>query len=239
MLRPAIAAVATIAAIAAAAPIAPATAAPVRFDTLRAFRAASGPTVVERFGGCGVATVAFAGALAAGGNGPCAPGAIRPGLTFSDDPGPWGQQLYLAGPGYGANRTAALGQTDPAADALRIRFDTPVHAVGFTVFQNLGGGATRSAPLPVHVALFDGSNLLLAAFEVAVGARGAFFGAVDADARIARATINSPLSFDMIDDVRFSAPVAPRFAATATPAQGALALFGLGVWAIGLRARRR
>lgn len=212
---------------------APAAAAPLVFDTRPAFKAAAGPVLTERFDGCDPVTEAFTGPLSAATDiGVCAVGAIRAGVTFVDDPGPDGLAMYLAAPGFAANGTTALGQNNPASDAINILFDAPVRAAGLDIFQNFGGGAPLSPSETFRVTVYGAGGAMIGIWDVAVpDDRGAFFGIVSDSAEITRLTVNNPLAFDLIDNVSFSG-------ADPAPAPATLALFGLGVAALGLLRRR-
>ena len=211
----------------------PAAAAPMVFATRSAFKSAAGPVVTERLSGCAPATAAFTAPLSAATDiGVCGVGAILPGVTFVDDPGPDGLAMYLAGPGYAANATTALGQNNPASDAINLMFDTPVSAIGFNIFQNFGGGVPLSESELYQVRLFDTGGALIVTYDVAVPDQGgAFFGYVTDGAGVAKVSVNNPLAFDLIDNVSFSS-------ADPAPAPASLLLFGLGAAALGIGRRR-
>jgi len=210
----------------------PAWAAPVVYAARADFRAASGPVITERFSKCDPVTTAFTGPISAGTDiGACAAGDILPGITFVDDPGPDGLAMYLAAPFYASNRSTALGQNNPASDALNLTLAAPVRAVGFNLYQNFGGGAQLGDFEIFTVSVFGADDALIGSYEVGVPAdRTAFFGIVDPDGAILKVTINNPVAFDLIDNVSFSGM-------DPAPAPPMLALFGLGAAAIGLRRR--
>lgn len=221
---------------------APAAAAPQFYASATAFNRAAGPTVRETFDRCHPVTTAFAGALDSSGNEACAAGAIRAGISFSDSDGPFGHQLYIAAPKYAANRTTALGQNDPSSDALIIRFDLPVRAAAFDLFQNVGGGASLAHAIPVTVTLAGADGMALGSCEVAARPnRANFFGVTDSGAAIASVSVNSPINFDLIDNLRFAgAPaVTARNSAIATPEPAAFALLFPALAALRLRRRRK
>lgn len=212
---------------------APAWAAPLVYSTRADFRAASGPVVTERFSKCTAVTTAFTGPLNAGTDiGACAAGDILPGITFVDDPGPDGLAMYLAAPFHASNRSTALGQNNPASDALNLTFEAPVGAVGFNLYQNFGGGSQLGDVEVFTVSIFGASDALIGSYDVGVPAgRAAFFGIVDPDAAILKVAVNNPFAFDLVDNVSFSG-------ADPAPAPPMLALFGLGALALGCRRRR-
>lgn len=212
---------------------APASTAPLVYSARADFRAASGPIITERFSKCDPVTTAFTGPLSAATDiGACAAGDILPGITFVDDPGPDGLAMYLAAPFHASNRTTALGQNNPASDALNLTLAAPTRAVGFNLYQNFGGGAQLGEIEIFTVSVFGAGDALIGSYDVGVPAdRAAFFGIVDPDGAILKVAINNPVAFDLIDNVSFSG-------AAPTPAPPMLALFGLGAAALGLRRRR-
>lgn len=213
---------------------APAWAAPLVFSARADFRAASGPVVTERFDDCDPVTAAFTGPLSAATDiGACAAGDILPGITFVDDPGPDGLAMYLAAPFHASNRSTALGQNNPASDALNLTLAAPTRAVGFNLYQNFGGGAQLGDIEIFAVTVFGPGDALIGSYDVGVPAgRGAFFGIVDPEGAILKVAINNRLAFDLIDNVSFSG-------ADPAPAPATLTLFGLGAALLGLRRRAR
>lgn len=204
---------------------APAVAAPVTFDTRAAFTTAAGPLVVEGFDRCTLVSTPFTGPLSANdGRGVCSE--IAGGIAFVDDPGPDGEAMFIAGPGQSFNPTTAIGQNNPASDALNIDFTVPVTAVGFDLFQNFGGGVQLGAAQGYTITVYSGLTLV-GSFVASVAPEiGGFFGLVSAEDLITRVSINNPLAFDVIDNVAFSGidGSAPEPASLALLGGAALAL---------------
>ena len=211
----------------------PARASVILFATRAQFRVAAGPLRTEGFEQCRRTTTAFVGPLDAAHPGEaCRAGALAPGLRLSDDGGPAGNTLYLAAPGYAANRTRAIGQNGPASDALALDFTSPTRAVAFDVFQNFGGGAQIGHAAPFAITLYA-ADAVIGRWTLAVpSGRGAFFGAISERAAITRAEINNPLAYDLVDNIAFasrSLAVRSSFAsASPAPEPDSLMLLLLG-----------
>lgn len=217
----------------------------VTFTSQTAFVRAAGPLVTETFSKCGAVTTAFVGPLTSAGAGPCAPGAIAPGLALFEDAGADGVALYSARRGYARNRSTAIGQNGAASGALHLELAGRTRALGFMVHQNFGGGATLGAPAAFEIALWNDATQL-GVFTLPVPEGGAWFGAIAAPGEgITRASINNPLAYDLVSTVRFSPgaalllPPRPALAVEplATPAPGAAALLGLAATIVGWRRR--
>jgi len=203
----------------------------MQFATRTAFHAAAGSLASEGFEHCRRATIVFTGPLDAAHPGPaCGVGTLITGVRLSDAGAPGDQSLYIAAPHYSANRSSAIGQNGPAADALALDFATPTRAVGFDVFQNFGGGAQLGRAASFGIDLWS-ADTRLGHFTIGVpSGRGAFFGAISDGAPITRAEINNPLAYDLVDNIAFAptrSALVPSGAAPA-PEPGAIALLALG-----------
>lgn len=209
----------------------PARASVTLFATRATFHAAAGHVITEGFEHCRRVTTAVVGPLDAAHPGEaCGGAALAPGLRLSDDGGPAGDALYLAAPGYAANRTRAIGQNGPASDALALDLATPTRAVGFDVFQNFGGGAQLGRAASFGIDLWS-QSMLLGHYTISVpSGRGAFFGAISDGAPITRAEINNPLAYDLVDNIAFAPARSALLSSFASPAPepGVIALLALG-----------
>lgn len=188
------------------------------FSDLASFAAATTITVTEDFESLGTDTNSFDGPITFASN-----------ITVSSQ----SNDLFSVGPGQSSNLTTAIGSNSPSGDTLTFDLGGVFGAIGFDLYQNLGGGSQGGGLADFVISFFLGATFVGFEGTTVAPNGGSFFGFTGLLFDRVEIEAVAGSSFEVADNVALGDAVAP------VPVPATLPLLVLALGGIAALRRRK